>query len=139
MEPSTKNFDLYTVLAVTHRLPSDLGPYVEILSWMVGKTVNQFEWISAHPICGEALAEQHPQLRDIPAAPDFDGDERRMDAWADEQKARIGVSSLPVAPLSPDKREEALSVDAVAEAISLYKVWHLDLNKPDLGFDKPTD
>lgn len=139
MEPATKTFDLYNILVLTHRLPSYLDQYVEILSWMVGKNVNQFEWISAHPVCGEALAEQHPQLRDIPAAPDFHDDEHLMNAWVNEQKARIGASSLPVAQLSQEKRDQALSTDVIAELIRMDKVWHLDLNKPDLGLDKPTD
>ena len=87
----SKTFDLYAVLAVTHRLPSDLDQFVEIIGFLAGGPVNTLAWAHVREVGARWLFHQHPQLLTIPPAPDFDGDEAAMDAWADTRKQALGA------------------------------------------------
>lgn len=105
MPDQARKFDLYTILAITHGLPSVPGPYREILEFMTEVPVPApSHAIGLVPVCRDALFAQHPQLRQVPAKPDFRGSEAAMDAWADEQKKRLGVTELPVTPLPPQRQ-----------------------------------
>ena len=97
------NFDLYTILAVTHRLPSDHKPYQELITYMINEpfTVSTLNvMMGVVDLCREDLFRQHPQLHDIPPIPEFHDSERAMDEWCDAQKAALGVTTLPVEPLA---------------------------------------
>ncbi|WP_370970080.1 hypothetical protein [Amycolatopsis sp. cg9] len=129
MSPA-KDFDLYSILAVTHRLPSGALQYRTILAHIVGRDVDQIggagmSALTLGPECRAWLLEQHPQLNRIPAPPDFHGDEAAMDAWAAEQAALIGTDHLPVAPLPPGRpRRLGLGdlIDAIPDANKVFVV-----------------
>ncbi|MDS0137574.1 MULTISPECIES: hypothetical protein [unclassified Amycolatopsis] len=132
----TKEFDLYSILAVTHRLPSTALQYRTILAHMAGRDVSQIggagvSALTLAPECRAWLLEQHPQLNQIPTSPDFD-DDADMDAWAAEQAALIGADHLPVTPLPPDRpRRLGLGdlIDAISDANDVNKVFVLDPDK----------
>ncbi|MGV9361957.1 hypothetical protein [Amycolatopsis sp. NPDC003731] len=133
MSPA-KEFDLYSILAVTHRLPAGALQYRTILAHMVERDVDQIAGagvsaLTLAPECRAWLLEQHPQLNQIPAPPDFHDDEAAMDAWAAEQAARIGTDHLPVTPLPPGRPRRlglAYLIDAIPDA---NKTFVLDPNK----------
>lgn len=96
------DFDLYTILSITHRLPVEGGPYQAILKHMTGLQLSPLQSGRARDVCAAWLLEQHPRLAEVPERPVFkEGDYAAMDAWADEQRALLGATSLPVAPLPP--------------------------------------
>jgi hypothetical protein len=102
----TRCFDLYSILAITHRLPSSAEAYEEIITFMIDgpftvSTLNVM--LGVVDDCREELFRQHPQLHSIPPIPFFDDDEQAMDDWCDSQKARLGVTALPVEPLRSAK------------------------------------
>jgi hypothetical protein len=134
MPDQVRKFDLYAILAITHHLPSEARQFQEILEYVSGVPIPA----PSHALgvvepCAAWLIEQHPQLRDVPAVPDF-ADEAAMDAWADEQKARIGVTELPVRPL-PDERRRALPayLERVLDHVDPAKVYVTDPDQSRLG------
>lgn len=132
MSDQARGFDLDTILAITHHLPSAARPYRDILEFISGVDIPApTHALGVVEPCAQWLFEQHPRLREVPAVPDFRGDEAAMDTWADKQKARLGVTELPVAPL-PEQRRRAIP------AYLQRLLGHVDPNKvyvdnPDVG------
>lgn len=145
---NAKSFDLYSILAVTHRLPSTALQYRTILAHIMGIEVEQMTGagmaaLTVAPECARWLLEQHPQLRDIPAPPDFHEDTDAMDAWAAEQVTQLGADRLLVAPLPPERNQHP-SLDDVLDVIAeirggLNAVVIIDPTKPDFGLGKPAE
>ncbi|WP_020657267.1 hypothetical protein [Amycolatopsis benzoatilytica] len=142
----TREFDLYSILAVTHRLPSNALPFRTILAHITRRELAAMPGagVSALTVgaeCRAWLLEQHPRLRDIPLPPDFHDDEAAMDAWADEQAARLGVDRLPVAPLpegTPLRTSLGDLLDVIARARGgLDDVAVADPAAPDFGLGNP--
>lgn len=107
MATEERKFDVYDVLAVTHHLPSTGSQFRGILEHISGQTLlGPTNALGVQEPCARWLIEQHPQLNTVPAPPEFNGDERAMDAWADQQKARLGTNELPVKPLPEDRRAQ---------------------------------
>jgi hypothetical protein len=138
----THEFDLYSILAVTHRLPSNALQFRTILAHITRRELAAMPGagMSALTIgadCRAWLLKQHPQLREIPLPPDFHDDEAAMDAWAAEQAARLGVDRLPVAPLpegTPLRTSLGDLLDVIAHARGgLDDVAVADPAAPDFG------
>ncbi|MFD0687356.1 hypothetical protein [Actinomadura fibrosa] len=104
-DQNTREWDLYVILSVTHRLPVDLDPWLEILGFLIGDTgIGVVQGAAAQKEARDWVFTQHPQLRDIPAVPDFaEGDDAAMDEWANRYKQRYG-QTLPLRPL-PQARQ----------------------------------
>ncbi|MEU3765271.1 hypothetical protein AB0E55_09460 [Amycolatopsis keratiniphila] len=130
-----KEFDLYSILAVTHGLPANAVQYRQILAHIVGREMPGagMAALTVGPACKEWLREQHPQLAQIPTPPDFHGDERAMDAWAAEQAARLGTDRLPVLPLPEHRRPGTGMGDFVNQVANPAKVVIVDPTQPDFG------
>ncbi len=130
-----KEFDLYSILAVTHGLPSNALQYRQILAHVVGREMPGAEMaaLTAGPACKEWLREQHPRLNEIPAPPDFHGDERAMDAWAAEQAVRIGADRLPVLPIPVHRGPGTGLGDFLDRVENPAKVVIIDPAQPDFG------
>ncbi|WP_236788091.1 hypothetical protein [Amycolatopsis sp. GM8] len=131
MPDQAKEFDLYTILAITHHLPITARPYRDILEYLSGVPIPApTHALGVVEPCAEWLIEQHPPLRDVPAVPDFQGDEAAMDNWADEQKARLGVSELAVRPL-PEQRRRAIPpyMERLLDHIPPSKVYVANLDE----------
>jgi hypothetical protein len=144
----TKDFDLYSILAVTHWLPSTALQFRTILAHLIRREVNDMPGagmsaLTIQPTCRDWLLELHPQLHEVPAPPDFHGDESAMDAWAEAQAVRLGVDRFPVEPLpvgEPLRTSLGDLLDVMAEIRGdLDDVAIIDLTKPGLGLVNPDD
>ncbi|UKD53667.1 hypothetical protein L3Q65_38140 [Amycolatopsis sp. FU40] len=146
---NAKEFDLYSILAVTHHVPATALQFRTILAHIVGLELDQMPGarISAlayGPECSRWLLEQHPRLRDIPNPPDFHGDEIAMDEWVSAQAEHLGSDCLrlPIEPLPPERRPQA-SLSDILDIIahvrgSLDTVMVCNPGKPDFGLVMPT-
>lgn len=132
----SRQFDLYAILAMTHRLPCSINDHLELQQHILQRPPSTGMWAQE---CKDWLLEQHPQLHQVPPIPDFHDDEAAMDKWADQQKALLGTINLLVTPLPPDRRPGATPGDLMTEVLAktpdASKVWSADLDKPDLGLD----
>jgi hypothetical protein len=139
MPDQVRDLDLYTVLAITHHLPSAGGPYRDALEYLSGVSLpGPSHALGVVEPCAQWLFEEHPRLREVPAVPDFAGDEAAMDAWADEQKARLGVTELPVRPLPEDRRGAIPDyMERLLDHVDPAKVYVADPTKPDFGLGHP--
>lgn len=139
MSEQFKQVDLYTVLSITHRLPSAFKPHRDALEYLSGVSIpTPYHLLGVVESCAQWLFEQHPQLRDVPALPDFAGDETAMDAWANEQKARLGVTGLPVRPMPEDRRSSIPDhLERLLDHVDPAKVYVVDPDKPDFGLGRP--
>ncbi|REF00290.1 hypothetical protein [Thermomonospora umbrina] len=84
---TTRDCDLYVVLALTHQLPVELSPYQDFLQWMTGERLAPIQMGRARDVCAPILVEQYPALATVPPIPDFGDDTAAMDAWCDQQRA----------------------------------------------------
>lgn len=141
-------FDLYSILAVTHRLPSTARQFRTILAHILGVEIDQVPGaglaaLTVAPDCALWLLEQHPQLRNIPAPPDFDGNEEAMDVWAAKQAEVLGTERLLITPIPPNRsRRDSLGdvLDTIADIRGdLNTIVIVDPTKPDFGLGKPSD
>ncbi|MDJ1131221.1 hypothetical protein [Streptomyces iconiensis] len=123
--PKTREFDLYTVLAVTHQLPIELEPFVEIYAWLTGQPSSPLQAAHARDACVAWLLEQHPRLGEVPELPQAvaEGTDAAMDTWAAMQKARLGVTTLPVAPMPPGRYAAPGMTEVAADLAGAEKVW----------------
>jgi hypothetical protein len=120
-----REFDLYSVLSVTHSLPSLWAPFREILEYLSGQPViAPSHSIGVRDACAEWLREQHPQLNEVPGPPDFADDESAMDAWAAAQATLLGVESLVCRPM-PDERRQVIGsyIERLLDHVDPTKVW----------------
>ncbi|WP_037360138.1 hypothetical protein [Amycolatopsis orientalis] len=128
-------FDLYSILAVTHGLPSTPQQYREIVGFLVGRPMGGagMTAIAYGQQCKAWLFEQHPQLRTVPARPDFaDDDEAAMDAWAAEQAKRLGADRLPVRRIPAEAAPGDPYTEFVNHAPDPWKVYNVDPDAPDV-------
>ncbi|MFI5605931.1 hypothetical protein [Amycolatopsis sp. NPDC051903] len=127
-------FDLYSILAVTHGLPSTPQQYREIVGFLIGRTAPSagMTAIAYGQQCKAWLFEQHPQLRTVPARPDFaEDDEAAMDAWAAQQAKRLGADRLPVRRI-PDEIAPGDPLTEFADRTpDPWKVYNVDPDAPD--------
>lgn len=130
-----KEFDLYSILAVTHGLPSTPQQYRQIVAHIVGEEVPGVVVTSMTlgPTCKEWLREQHSELARIPPPPDFHGDDHAMDAWAAEQARRIGTDRLSVLPLPGHRRPGSELSDLLDRIENPAKVVIVNPDQPDFG------
>lgn len=117
----SREFDLYDILAVTHGLPADWPHYRAILEYISGAAVPEpVRCIGVKPACEEWLFEQHPQLREVPPVPRSlrtdAATDAAMDAWAEEQRTRLGMTMLPVRPLPPDRADFGSPLEQILDA-----------------------
>jgi hypothetical protein len=133
-----RQFDVYDVLAVTHRLPATGSQFQGILEYVSGQSLpGPSHALGVREPSAEWLFEQHPQLRDVPPLPDFHDDERAMDEWADQQKARLGATELTVRPLPADRQEQIKPrVERLLDHAEPAKVWVADAAKPNFGLER---
>jgi hypothetical protein len=135
----SRNFDLYPILSLTHRLPCEGPPVQEVLEYMTGARFagpGQALALGAFEPCREALFEQHPQLHSVPPIPSFQSDEE-MDAWCDEQRAALGTSTLSVDPLPPGRWEYGNVAEGISDMRGTAKdVWIGNPTKPTFGLDR---
>jgi hypothetical protein len=128
LEPHARDCRLYDILSVTHGLPTELDPYLEILGFMVGERLTVVTALPARDLCAPWLLEQHPQLRDV-QMPDFPtdrtGGEAAMDAWVDSLTPALG-SRLPVSPLPPGRWASPSIMDVILDRKDPRKVWVVD-------------
>lgn len=100
---TARDFDLYSILAISHGLPSDWETYRAIAEFLTGHPMpGPAHALGIRDICGPWLIEQHPALGDVPPYPHFDT-EQEMDDWAEQQAHHIGAHTLPVLPLPADR------------------------------------
>lgn len=120
-------FDLRAILAMTHGLPCSLDDHLTLQRHIIQRSPSTGMWV---PECAEWLLEQHPQLRDVPAVPEFRGDEAAMTAWSDQQKALLGVDSLPVSPLPVDRRPDSTAFDFRSAVLDAHphpsRIWMVE-------------
>lgn len=127
-------FDLYSILAVTHGLPSTPQQYRDIVGFLIGLPMGGAGMTALvyGPACRAWLFEQHPQLRTVPARPDFaEDDTAGMDAWAAEQAKRLGADRLPV-QRPPAATPGDPFTDFINKTPDPWKVYLVDPDAPDV-------
>jgi hypothetical protein len=132
-----RQFDVYDDLAVTHRLPATGSQYQGILEYVSGQSFpGPSHALGVREPSAEWLFEQHPQLRTVPPLPQLDT-ERAMDEWADQQKARLGVTELTIRPMPADRQEQIKPrTERLLDHVEPAKVWMADPSQPNFGLGR---
>ncbi|MGW7534711.1 hypothetical protein [Amycolatopsis sp. NPDC054798] len=128
-------FDLYSILAVTHGLPSTARQYQDLIGHLIGQPAPSptMAAIAYDERCREALFEQHPRLRSIPPKPVFgEADTAAMDAWAADQANRLGADRLPVRRIPAEDAPGDPYTEFINNVPDPWKVYNLDPDAPDV-------
>lgn len=127
-----REFGVYTVLSVTHGLPIELDPYLDILTHITGQKMDVVTAIRARQVSAPWLLEQHPRLSEFVKPERFSHgrfstvDYPAMDAWAKEVAAALGRETLPVQPLPPGEWTRRPLVEEVLDHAPPEKVFVID-------------
>ncbi|MEV8396673.1 hypothetical protein [Streptomyces niveus] len=123
-KPTAGPFDLAAILSITHSLPIEAAPHVELLEWITGQEMyGPVFALGYRELCVDWLTAAHPQLRDL-TKPDFHEDDyAAQDAWVDEVAAQLGARTLPVAPMPADQVRPKDIIDVLGDAGALHKTY----------------
>jgi hypothetical protein len=127
-----RQFEVYTVLSVTHGLPSGLDPYLDILTHLTGQPMDVVTAIRAVTVSRPWLLEQHPRLADFVKPERFEherftkDDYPAMDAWAAHVADQLGAQTLPVQPLPPGEWTRQTPIEEVLDHADPAKVIVVD-------------
>ncbi|SMC99126.1 hypothetical protein [Kibdelosporangium aridum] len=132
MDAENAEFDLLTILGVTHGFPTYGSHQQHILEFLTQSPVpGPFFGLLVTAACREWLLELHPVLRDVPARPEYsDGDYAAVDAWAEQLVSRIGTR-LVVRPIPPERRDRRPLIDRVLDVAEPSTVFLADPTTPD--------
>lgn len=125
-----RTFRLAAILAVTHHLPIEAGPYREIMQYLTRIELSgPMHAEQYRNVCSEWLTNQHPCLREI-TMPDLPEDDyESQDRWVDGVAAKLGATQLDVEPL-PAERQGETELDLLQRWGVLSKTWVIPAPPP---------
>jgi hypothetical protein len=93
----------------------------DILNYMTGDNLMTHQLPRAATVCGPALLDQHPQLRDV-APPEGDSiTQEELFAWLDRAEEEYG-KTLPVQPVASDVWESRNPIEELIDMVGPKKV-----------------